>query len=421
MPDAITMPEAASKDGASTPRQEDKLLEEGASREASRQEDKLLEEGASRELEIAGAGGQASRCKWVALASLLASLSLAFVVLGISAYLHPSALLGSIGRIGGLAPPRVCTGKGPDTCNPEASRQRLEKELGPCAPSASFAQYNCNRGDWQCFGIDPSTCGSSTVGIFPRRKPESQMRNADLSFNSCALIGASTIMNGAGHGPEIDKHDTVIRVNRLPSEEFYKDFGSKTSVYFVNLLIARAGWSVLMGGSQVNCSKAGTAGCDFEMVVLKALKPTRDEWDLSLRYWDGTSPFPTGVQLEWIAEAATALPYYWGKFYPSTGFLAFLTFAPLCKHLTLYGFGGATTAADGHPMTGSHNITLDNMYIDYISDGTMSEWWDWMQFYNNPPPASKKLQEVFTGVKLNVTVVRKPAARTVSARGESPA
>jgi len=56
------------------------------------------------------------------------------------------------------------------------------------------------------------------------------------SFGRCALVGGSSSLNGSGHGVEIEAHDTVIRVNRLPHPKHFVDVGRRTDVYFVNTL-----------------------------------------------------------------------------------------------------------------------------------------------------------------------------------------
>merc|ERR1719382_1326339 len=55
-------------------------------------------------------------------------------------------------------------------------------------------------------------------------------------FGSCALVGSSAAMRGASLGQEIDKHDTVIRVNRLPDKAVVADVGERTDVYFKNTI-----------------------------------------------------------------------------------------------------------------------------------------------------------------------------------------
>ncbi|CAK0872648.1 unnamed protein product, partial [Prorocentrum cordatum] len=53
-----------------------------------------------------------------------------------------------------------------------------------------------------------------------------------LPMKRCALVGGSSILHDRGLGPEIDAHDTVIRVNRLPTPAFFADWGRRTDIYF---------------------------------------------------------------------------------------------------------------------------------------------------------------------------------------------
>ena len=47
-----------------------------------------------------------------------------------------------------------------------------------------------------------------------------RLEGIPAALRRCALVGASSNLLGRGLGQEIDGHDTVIRVNRLPSEEY---------------------------------------------------------------------------------------------------------------------------------------------------------------------------------------------------------
>merc|ERR1719382_976110 len=55
-------------------------------------------------------------------------------------------------------------------------------------------------------------------------------------LGKCAIVGSSRSLQGKQRGGEIDEHETVIKMNRLPTGEFFDDMGKKTDVYFKNLL-----------------------------------------------------------------------------------------------------------------------------------------------------------------------------------------
>merc|ERR1712113_1356627 len=54
------------------------------------------------------------------------------------------------------------------------------------------------------------------------------------------------------------------------------------------------------------------------------------------------------------------------------GFQAFLTFAPVCQSLRLYGFGGTGQSIDfGHALGSWHNYTAEHEIIDKVAAGTI--------------------------------------------------
>mmetsp|Transcript_11792 Transcript_11792/g.15965 ORF Transcript_11792/g.15965 Transcript_11792/m.15965 type:complete len:450 (+) Transcript_11792:122-1471(+) len=58
-------------------------------------------------------------------------------------------------------------------------------------------------------------------------------------FRSCALVGNSGTLLGSKHGPSIDGHDAVMRINYAPIKGFEADVGSKTTFDFSNRENAR--------------------------------------------------------------------------------------------------------------------------------------------------------------------------------------
>jgi hypothetical protein len=46
---------------------------------------------------------------------------------------------------------------------------------------------------------------------------------------SCAVVGSSGNLKGAGFGPEIDNHTSVFRMNKAPTKGYENDVGSKTT------------------------------------------------------------------------------------------------------------------------------------------------------------------------------------------------
>merc|ERR1711920_714104 len=78
---------------------------------------------------------------------------------------------------------------------------------------------------------------------------------ANTTFGSCALVGASSNLLSQRLGAEIDRHDTVIRINRMPTEKYFADFGQRTDVYFChNKNVEKSGFSVqFMDGEWRQC------------------------------------------------------------------------------------------------------------------------------------------------------------------------
>merc|ERR1719414_2530699 len=73
----------------------------------------------------------------------------------------------------------------------------------------------------------------------------------------------------------------------------------------------------------------------------------------------------------------------------TTGFMAFLTFAPLCAELDVYGFAGSNTA-DGHVEWSEHPLDTEHylehqigrkdwadMALDYERFPGLKQFWPW--------------------------------------------
>lgn len=57
----------------------------------------------------------------------------------------------------------------------------------------------------------------------------------DARDKTCAVVGSSNVLSGAGHGAAIDAHDVVVRMNEAPTATFEEDVGARTDVRFVGL------------------------------------------------------------------------------------------------------------------------------------------------------------------------------------------
>ena len=183
-------------------------------------------------------------------------------------------------------------------------------------------------------------------------------------FERCALVGSSSSLRGMLLGTEIDAHDTVIRINRLPTRPFEADVGARTDVYFTRAFgrLSTNGYVPLfLGGDRLSgrlngswCDFVSRKGCPFGALVIS---------DARARWADAKcqrSPqLPGASQAHSGPADAGRLPV---SFESSTifcaarlfralgpdstaGFSALLTFAPICTSIRLFGFGGGACAA----------------------------------------------------------------------------
>lgn len=216
------------------------------------------------------------------------------------------------------------------------------------------------------------------------------------SFERCAIVGGGDVLAGAGRGAEIDAHDFVVRVNRIPTEPFFEDFGKKTSVLFSlaqGYVHGKGRIAVMAKGSDkaTHVAKCNDPRdqlsplCKFDALMLWAFsfnttshgttgksKSLRD----ILGVWNETD-IPIGFPALEVRESAqymlTANGLEEGH-QPTSGFMAVATFAPVCGELTLYGFaskGKGDQSADGHPVGTRHDYTLEHSVMNRIMSGEM--------------------------------------------------
>lgn len=187
----------------------------------------------------------------------------------------------------------------------------------------------------------------------------------------CAIVGSSPVLVGRGLGAEIDAFDTVVRVNRVPVSSFFRDFGQKTDIVFVNdRHWFRAAIPVLGGSAPRNCSLPGQ--CNFT-VVLSSWQPCPErDWKNISQYWR-SARCPVGHEVDRVGDGLRAyLPKQPGgkeHFMPSNGMHAFFSFATQCAYTRMYGFGGPQVSADGHNISSFHNFAAEHMVMRMIGAG----------------------------------------------------
>lgn len=207
----------------------------------------------------------------------------------------------------------------------------------------------------------------------------------EASFCRCAFVGGSQSLLGMELGRQIDAHDTVIRINRLPQPEDVEDLGKKTDIYF-----AGPGWNVndayylsRDGGTYLiqevgqtslydkPCSiLKGGANCRFAALILTSAYNFLERYPLDRPGWrpNGTA-FPVGYLCEQLNGDADELVR---TKLATRGLRALLTFAPVCGSVKLYGLSGLGTF-DGHGIDHVHNLTLEHAFLERIIRGSLSE------------------------------------------------
>jgi len=219
---------------------------------------------------------------------------------------------------------------------------------------------------------------------------------ASRQLGSCAIVGSGDALVGARLGEQIDSHDTVVRVNRLPTEAFVADFGKRATILFSGKYLEKQPQVDLMGGGSLDCSLQDNP-CGLEALIVKGpvspegrsgiscivMKMMRmPEWPhLPACWYTFTSvwaraPLAVGSQLDSLGWTTVNFPVFerhrersWLEYflkgptksrtYASTGFFALLTFAPICDSMSLYGFrsktpGRSDATSDGHRPTVNH-------------------------------------------------------------------
>lgn len=209
-------------------------------------------------------------------------------------------------------------------------------------------------------------------------------------------------------------------MNRLPTEEWERDFGNRTDVLYLagGNAWARAGYAMQMrsgknrkkrngelsvgdareAGHPVKCNSTedmSSGQCRFKALVIRGVPGDHGQFDdrtqMLERTW-GSAPIPLGITRPEIASTASDFLKASGGFQDAawdidcgkncapqrtvtSGFMAMLTFAPLCESLDLYGFGDGSRGpptADGHlNREDKHDYAHEHALLDEIAAGTL--------------------------------------------------
>eukprot|EP00747_Dinoflagellata_sp_TGD_P181483 gnl/TRDRNA2_/TRDRNA2_35344_c0_seq1.p1 gnl/TRDRNA2_/TRDRNA2_35344_c0~~gnl/TRDRNA2_/TRDRNA2_35344_c0_seq1.p1 ORF type:complete len:313 (-),score=17.27 gnl/TRDRNA2_/TRDRNA2_35344_c0_seq1:22-960(-) len=188
----------------------------------------------------------------------------------------------------------------------------------------------------------------------------------------CAVVGSGAGLHGEAYGAEIDKHDVVIRVNRLPPRDgsLARKIGKRTDVYFLDSCEPSSNLRVrFVGGEPGLCNTAHDHDCDFGALILRGnterFKSPKCVGETKRKKYflheAAKSRIPWGIVTDVVTDAALDMtePHY-----PSSGFHAAIVMALECKSVRLYGFVGTETV-DGHPIVG-HDLELEHKKLSML-------------------------------------------------------
>ncbi|CAL4982393.1 unnamed protein product [Urochloa decumbens] len=206
-------------------------------------------------------------------------------------------------------------------------------------------------------------------------------------FPTCAVVGNSGILLGAGHGPQIDAHTFIIRLNNARIAGYAGDVGTRTSLSFVNsnILHRCAARSATTTPGGCDCHPYGR-GVPLAMYVSQPAH-LLDALICNATATPPTSPFPllvTAARLD--AVCARVAKYYsmrrfvaatgepasnWTRrhderyFHYSSGLQAVVMALRVCDELSLFGFGKAPGARHHYHTNQKKELDLHDYEAEY--------------------------------------------------------
>lgn len=267
-----------------------------------------------------------------------------------------------------------------------AAHQQTQLNHGIVATSLKLPEQDNSNDSWLASleNASSSQADGAQEALKPIRKMGTKLSDEfPKAFDDCALIGSSAILNNSRRGPEIDTHGTVVRVNRLPTNKYYADFGKRTEIVILDKKLSMAKTIQHLGDTHLTqgfqCEATEKQCSNFSVIITTVGIEDTDERHKIQGEW-AHAPVPIGEISPLPHLVADGIPTM-ENVVPSTGFKAFLAFASVCNKLTVYGFGGTKKTADGHKVVvasadENHDFELENRIIDKIANGTMrySDW-----------------------------------------------
>jgi hypothetical protein len=203
------------------------------------------------------------------------------------------------------------------------------------------------------------------------------------------------LLKGRGHGVDIDSFDIVIRVNRVPTPQYYEDFGKRTDVLYSNSMSMYKGLVTLMGhGDDVKTIDCRPPHCDYLGMIFRG--DYGCDFDKLKQTWGTDTSYVLGCTARNVTKIAYSFKLL-QTVEPTSGFMAFLTFAPLCHDFVLYGFAGSG-AIDGHTEWEGHSLFYEHQILNAIADGGI----DQIEFAEAQEWLKQHLPNVLGGVKVTV-------------------
>jgi beta-galactoside alpha-2,3-sialyltransferase (sialyltransferase 4B) len=190
---------------------------------------------------------------------------------------------------------------------------------------------------------------------------------ARCQYSSCAVVGASGRMIGAGYGPLIDSHDAVFRVNSAPDGEQVNLLAAGTArsrEAWVADIGVRTTWRVLNSGREPLLRNGSTLrNGSMPMAGDGSARPSAPH--SGLYCFEPEEPvFCTAAALRQALGDAhtdvhminpTLLLDYHGRYFmtathhrtPTTGFAAIALALEMCSETHVYGFGDGRDCGSG--------------------------------------------------------------------------
>jgi len=180
------------------------------------------------------------------------------------------------------------------------------------------------------------------------------------------------LLLGSEMGARIDGHDTVIRLNRLPTSLYEEpDVGRKTDILWIDRNLSRI---ELMGGASSSyCPHAGP-DCTFNFSSL-IVHNWEEERDCMLWSKAPYTVHTMHTHLQYEIDRFLGM-FVQGVDAFSLGLVSFVAFAQLCDAMTLFGFG-VLPPAEGEGKAKAvndewaHNLTREHDFIDRVARGAL--------------------------------------------------